>query len=175
MENRGRREVIPINERKQDWILWAFFLVNLTVVTYQADIEQLVIKDPGNFEYPIWPLPFVIDFMHWWSANFDPLLYARPTWYQMMVWVDQLFYGPFYAFALYAFWKGKEWIRNWCFIWAAAMLMTVIIILGEELMGPHATDHPLLIIVANAGWIIFPVWLMVRMWRDHPFTREMAE
>jgi hypothetical protein len=46
------REVIPFRERKGDIVLWIFFLVNVLFVTYQADIEQLVIRDPDNFTYP---------------------------------------------------------------------------------------------------------------------------
>lgn len=166
------RKAIPFGERKQDWFLWGYFFINLTVVTYQADMEQLVVRDPDNFEYPVWPLPFVIDFLHWWGRSFDPLLMARPVWWQMTVWIDQLFYGPFYAAALYAFWKGREWIRNWCLLWAAAMMTAVTIILGEELFGEHATSHPGLVIAANIGWLVVPLWVIVRMWGEHPFSRE---
>lgn len=102
------REVIPFRERKGDIVLWVFFLVNVVFVTYQADIEQLVIRDPDNFTYPIWPPAYMIDFLHWYFANYDPLLYERPVWYTTIVVIDQVVYGPFYIAALYAFWKGKE-------------------------------------------------------------------
>jgi hypothetical protein len=153
------REVIPFRERKQDIALWIFFLVNVTFMTYQADIEQLVIRDPANFTYPIWPLPYMVDFLHWYFQNYDPLLYERPV---------------FYIAALYAFAKGKEWIRNWSIIWAAVMLATVTVILGEEIAGPFASDHLALVLATNAGWLIVPIWVLIRMWREHPFTRPVA-
>ena len=117
------REVIPFRERRQDIALWVFFLVNVIFVTYQADIEQLVIRDPDNFSYPIWPPAYMIDFLHWYFANYDPLLYERPVWYTTIVVIDQVVYGPFYIAALYAFWKGKEWIRNWSIIWASVIAL----------------------------------------------------
>ena len=116
MPDAAAREVIPFRERKQDIALWIFFLVNVIFVTYQADIEQLVIRDPDNFTYPIWPPAYMIDFLHWYFENYDPLLYERPVWYTTIVCIDQVVYGPFYIAALYAFWKGKEWIRNWSII-----------------------------------------------------------
>jgi hypothetical protein len=169
------REVIPFRERRFDMVLWAFFFINLTVVTYQADLEQIVIKDPNNFSYPIWPLPFVIDAMHDYTRTYDPLVYNRPVWFQTTVWIDQLFYGPFYAVAMYAFWKGREWIRNWCFIWASVMLSVVTLILHEEWRGQYATDHLPLVIATNVGWIVFPILTLVRMWGPHPFTRPAVE
>ena len=168
------REVIPFRERKGDIVLWMFFLVNVIFVTYQADIEQLVIRDPDNFTYPIWPPAYMIDFLHWYFANYDPLLYERPVWYTTIVIIDQVVYGPFYIAALYAFWKGKEWIRNWSIIWASVMLATVTIILGEEIAGPFASDHLPLVFATNAGWLIVPVWVLIRMWREHPFTRPVT-
>lgn len=168
------REVIPFRERRLDMVIWGFFLINLVIVTYLADIEQLTVKDPDNFDYPIWPPRFVVDWMHDYTRVHDPLIYARPVWYQTTVWIDQLFYGPFYAAALYAFWKGKEWIRNWSFIWASLMLGVVSIILHEEWRGEYATDDLGLVIVTNLGWVLFPIVVLIRMWGPHPFTRPVA-
>ena len=167
------REVIPFRERRGDIVLWIFFLVNVIFVTYQADIEQLVIRDPDNFTYPIWPPAYMIDFLHWYFEKYDPLLYERPVWYTTIVVIDQVVYGPFYIGALYAYWKGKEWIRNWSIIWASVMLATVTVILGEEIAGPFASDHLPLVLATNAGWLIVPIWVLIRMWREHPITRPV--
>ena len=167
------RETIPLRERKFDIVLWIFFFINVTFISYQVDIEQLVIEDPDDFEYPVWPLPVVVDLIHWWGNSFDPALMARPVWYQMTIWIDQIFFGPFYLAALYAFWRGREWIRNWCFLWAASIMTNVTIILGEEAWGQHATDHFPIVAFANAWWFAIPLVVIVRMWGPHPFTREV--
>jgi hypothetical protein len=165
------REVIPLRERKIDWVVLGFFFVNLTFISYQVDTEQLVIKDPEHFEYPVWPLPFIVDAVHWWGRSFDPALMARPMWFKMTIWIDQIFFGPFYAFALYAFARGREWIRVPSFLWAATLMTNVTIIMGEEFWGEYATDHRAMVAFANASWFLFPALVIWRMWSEHPFTR----
>ena len=39
-------------------------------------------------------------------------------WYRATIWIDSLVFGPFYVFAMWAFWKGKNWIRVPSFVWA---------------------------------------------------------
>lgn len=153
-------------------VLWGFFAINLVFVSYMIDTEQLVIADPRNFEYPVWPPKFIIDAVHWWGFQFDPALIAREPWWQATIWIDQIFFGPFYAVALYAYAKGKEWIRIPSIIWASVMMTNVTIILFEEFAGQHATDHLGIVVGANASWFLFPILTIARMWAagEHPFT-----
>ncbi len=166
------REVIPLSERKVDWIFLGFFLINFTFITYIVDVEQLIIADPYDFEYPLWPPPPLVDLVHWWGNNFDPLLMARPAWWRATIWIDSLLFGPFYAAALYAFVKGKEWIRIPCFVWAGLMFANVNIICMEELVGSFPTPNRPVVLLANLPWWSFPMLLTWRMAKEHPFTRE---
>ena len=169
------RESIPLSQRRIDWFILSFFFVNIIFVTYMIDLEQLVISDTSNFEYPFWPPRFMIDLTHWWGNNFDPVLIARPQWWKMTIWIDVLFFGPFYAVAIYAYIRGKEWIRIPSIIYASVILTNVTIILGEEIAGAHATPQLGAVLLANASWVIFPLLIIYRMWRSpHPFTREIA-
>jgi len=54
------------------------------------------------------------------------------------------------------------------------MLFTnVFIILGDELRGIHASPSPVVVVAANASWMIVPILVVARMWlQPHPFTRE---
>ena len=168
-------EPVPFSQRKLDIILVAFFLVNLLFVSYLIDIEQIVIANPAHFTYPIWPPRVVVDAIHWWGKNFDPLLMARPVFFKVTIWTDNLLYGPFYLVAIYAYIKGKEWIRLPSIIYAVAMIEGVVMILSEEAFGQDATPHLPVVIAANASWIIFPLIILVRFWRsEHPFTRPVA-
>ena len=118
----------------------------------------------------------MVDLGHWWGQNFDPVLYERPVWWRMTIWIDALFFGPFYMFAVYAFAKGKDWIRIPSVIYASVMLTNVTIILGEEFMGEYASPAIGLILLANASWVIVPILLLWRMWdAEHPFTRAASE
>jgi hypothetical protein len=168
-------ETIPISQRRIDLILVAFFLINLLFVSYFIDTEQLVIANPAHFTYPIWPPRPVIDAVHWWGNNYDPLLMARPVFFKVTIWLDNLLYGPFYLFAIYAFIKGKEWIRLPAIIYAVSMMSGVIMILSEEAFGIYRTPHLFLVVAANAAWIVFPLIILFRLGLiEHPFTRPVA-
>jgi hypothetical protein len=56
------------------------------------------------------------------------------------------------------------------------MLTNVTIILGEEAYGPHRTPRLGMVLLANAGWALFPIYIIYRMWRDpEPFRQTMTE
>jgi hypothetical protein len=165
---------VPLSKRRADWPIVAFFLVNLLFITYIVDLEQLVIPDPAHFSYPIWPPPFAVDIVHWWGRTFDPVLLARPVWWKMTIWIDALFFGPFYVAAIYAFVKGKEWIRIPGIIYASVMLTNVTIILGEEAFGPNRTPQLGMVLLANAAWVLVPLYLIYRLAKSpHPFTQTV--
>jgi len=112
------RAAAPLSRRPLDIVFIGFWIVNFAFITYMIDIEQIVIRDPANFSYPLWPPRFAVDAIHWWARSFDPVVWAREPWYRATIWIDSLVFGPFYAFAIWAFWKGKRWIRIPCFVWA---------------------------------------------------------
>jgi len=82
-------------ERRGDLVLIAFFLLNLLVITYVVDLEQLVIADPTHFTYPLWPPRVAVDAIHWYGYTFDHDLIARPVWWKMTIWIDNLGFGPY--------------------------------------------------------------------------------
>jgi EXPERA (EXPanded EBP superfamily) len=169
------RRAIPLRRRPRDLLFVAFFLLNLCFIPYIVDVEQLIIADPAHFQYPLWPPAPLVDLVHWWGRTFDPLLLARPVWWKMTIWIDALGFGPFYTVALYAFLRGRDWIRIPTIIWASVLMTNVTIILGEELAGPHATPQPAMVILANLPWLLVPAAAIVRMTRrDHPFTEAVA-
>jgi hypothetical protein len=169
-------KTIPLAKRPGDWPIVAFFVVNLAVITYMVDLEQLVIADPYNFTYPLWPPPFMVDLVHWWGDTFDPVLMARPMWWKMTIWIDSLFFGPFYVFGIYAFVRGREWIRIPGIIYASVLLTNVTIILGEEAFGPHRSPALGIVLLANAAWILFPIYILFRLGTSaDPFTREARD
>lgn len=162
---------LPLSKRPLDIALIVFFCVNLFFITYIVDIEQLIIADPNHFQYPTWPPKSMVDLVHWYGHNFDPPLMARPAWWRATIWIDAVFFGPFYAFAIYAYAKGKNWIRFVSIIWASVMLTNVSIILFEEVCGEHASPRLDRVFLSNAAWVIFPLLIMYRMWRSvTPFS-----
>jgi hypothetical protein len=156
--------------RPLDLAIVAFFAVNLLFITYVVDLEQLVIADPHHFSYPLWPPPFAVDAVHWWGSNYDPVLMARPAWWKVTIWIDAVFFGPFYALGIYAFLRRRPWIRVPALLWAATMLTNVSVILGEEAFGEHRTPQLAVVLLANAAWVLFPLLVIYRMGRDQPFA-----
>ena len=166
---------VPLLKRPADLVIVAFFVVNLLFITYIVDLEQLVIPDPAHFTYPLWPPPFTVDMVHWWGRTFDPVLLARPVWWKMTIWIDALFFGPFYVIAIYAFVRQREWIRIPGIIYASVMLTNVTIILGEEAFGAYRTPQFGVVLLANLPWLIFPLFIIYRLGRSpNPFAAPAA-
>jgi len=155
--------------RPIDIVFIAFWAINLGFITYVIDVEQLVIPDPAHFTYPAWPPRFAVDAIHWWARSFDPVVWARPPWYRATIWLDTLLFGPFYLFAIVAFWRGKSWIRIPSFVWAGMMFAVVSIILFEELQGETPTTSPAVVVGANLPWLLFPLGVIARLRRPDPF------
>ena len=168
-------QTIPLKRRPLDIAILAFFLVNILFISYLVDIEQLTIPDASHFTYPAWPPRAAVDVIHWYGRNFDPVLIARPVWWKMTIVIDDALFGPFYLFAIYAFIKGKSWIRIPS-IWYSAMMFTnVVIILGEERFGAYATSHFPLVLALNLPWLLFPLIITARMASSaEPFTERLA-
>ncbi len=170
------RTVIPLRDRPVDWLIIVFFIVNLGLITYIVDLEQLVIASRDHFEYPAWPPRAMVDLVHWWGDSFDPLQNARPAWWRATIWIDVLLFGPFYAVALYAIIQGKEWIRIPAFFWAGMMFAIVTIIMFEECVGPFRTPALATVASANLPWWLLPLFVTWRFARsDHPFTRPLEK
>ena len=163
-------KVIPLYQRKLDWFFIVFFLINLLFITYIIDIEQLIIPDPYHFTQPLWPPAPMVKMIHNYGTTLDPLLMARPQWWKNTIWLDVVFYGPFYVAALYAFIKGKNWIRIPAIFYSGMMFADVFIIVGEEIAGPHATPHLPTVLLLNLPWLLVPILLTLRLRKERPFT-----
>jgi len=169
------RRPIPLVERKFDWVFLGFFLFNLLFITYFVDVEQVLIPDTSNFTYPLWPPKAAVDLFHWYGRTYDPLLVARPPFWRATIWLDVLLFGPYYIAAIYAFWKGKDWIRLPTIIYATMLFTNVVIILFEERLGIHKAGNFAMVFGSNLAWLVFPVLLVIRMWpSEHPFTRHVV-
>ena len=112
--------------------------------------------------------------VHSYGQKYDPLLMARPAFWRMTIWIDVLWNGPFYVAAIYAISRGREWIRVPALIWSGSMSAVVLIILAEEYNGIHASPHFPIVLLLNIPWLALPLGTIIRMAREHPFTRRAA-
>jgi EXPERA (EXPanded EBP superfamily) len=160
----------PLRRRKADLIFVLFFAVNAGFITYVVDLEQLVVGDPRRFRYPLWPPGPLVDLVHWYGSHYDPLLMARPAFWRMTIWIDVIFFGPFYLFAIYAFVRGRNWIRLPALVWSGTMMANVLIILMEERYGRWAAPHFPLVLALNLPWLAMPFAVMYRLRKERPFA-----
>jgi hypothetical protein len=165
---------VPLRKRPYDLAFIAFFLINLLFITYVIDIEQLIIANPNSFTYPAWPPGPVVDLVHSYGNHYDPLLMARPPFWRATIWIDVLYFGPFYALGLYAFIRGRNWIRVPALVWSGLMLANVSIILFDERYGVTPAPNFLRVVGFNLLWLLFPILMIIRMRRDRPFERTPA-
>jgi hypothetical protein len=165
------RTAIPLRQRRTDLVFLAFFVVNLFFITYLFDIEQITVANATDMShYPIWPPRQMVDLVHWYGNHWDPLLMARPAFFKATIWIDSVLFGPFYAAAIYAFVKGRDWIRTPALVWAGIMMTNVALILSEEAWGIHRTPHLGFVVGSNAAWFLLPIAVIWRVHGNHPFT-----
>ena len=131
------RTPIPFRQRRLDWLFVFFFVINFFFITYVVDLEQLVIANPTQYRQPAWPPPVMLKIIHAYGSTYDPLLMARPQWWKQTIWLDVLFYGPFYFVAILAFLRGSEWIRLPAIFYSGMMFADVFIILGHGAAFPQ--------------------------------------
>lgn len=154
------RRAIPLRRRRLDWILLAFFAVNLFFITL-------------HFSYPLWPPKPFVDLVHSYGKSYDPLLMARPAFWRMTIWIDVIWNGPFYILALYAISRGRDWIRTPALVWCGSMTAVVLIILAEEYDGVHAAPDFGVAAALNLPWLLLPLLTLIRVARNHPFTEPV--
>ena len=168
----SRRLRIPLRRRKVDACIIVFFSFNLMFVSYMFNPEQIVYKDANLIEYKAWPPSYAVKAAHWWGRHFDPALIARPAWRVAAAWIDLLLFGPFYLFAIYAYIDGREWVRLPSLLYAAAILTIMTMIIAESFFGDYATPYPFIHLAVHIPWIVFPIIILIRMWKPNPFTVE---
>ena len=128
------RVPVPLRERRGDLAFLAFYALNATVITYVVDLEQLVIADPGHFTTRCGR-------RRRWSTSSTGTAHLRPAadGPAAVLADDDLdrraLLRPFYFAALYAFVRGRDWIRVPALVWSGTMLANVLIILMEERFG----------------------------------------
>ena len=130
--------VIPLSRRKGDIVVLAFFWLNLLLITYIVDVEQIVLPDiSGDWEYPFWPPAF----MGRHHPLVRPQLRSRPhrapdVWWRMTIWIDSLALRSVLRLRDLRLDQGQELDSESRASSGRPCCMTnVTIILGEEFMG----------------------------------------
>lgn len=165
------RTAIPLSRRKFDLLPLAFFAANVFYTIPFIDLEQVLIADPKERAMAVFPPDWAIDLVHAYGERYDPLVMARPLWYRTTLAWQVVLFWPFYVAALWAFARGRDWVRKPGLVWAGSQLTIVMLPTVHQLVGPLATDHPVVVLFLYLPWMVVPVVVIARLWRsEHPFT-----
>ncbi len=88
--------------------------------------------------------------------------------------ISGMIFGPFYLVLVYAFIKGKNWIRPMALVYVGAMLHGCTeFLIYEYWIGPPP-GKPLIFWAFNGPYWVVPFLLGVRMWKPNPFGSPSA-
>lgn len=172
---------IPLRERPRDW----FFVVMYAMfasTSFLIDTANTVGRPNPRSANPM--ARFVYDHV----AGMDPVLIANPRFVQVTVgFISAMLFGVFYLVLIYAFVRGREWIRLPAVFYAGMVVMGTGVYLGVAVLGDaplfalacgpgsgfdYKSPSALLSIAVNVPYPLVGLLLVARMWRPHPFTRR---
>jgi hypothetical protein len=173
---------IPLRERKRDRFFIIVFALFATT-SFLIDTANMVGRPNPHSRNPM--ARFVYDQM----VGIDPVLIANPRAVQVSVgFVSALLFGVFYLVLIYAFARGREWIRLPAIFYAGMIVMGTVSYLAVGILGDaplfalacgpgsgfdYKSPNPLMSVAVNVLYPVVALMLVARMWRPHPFTRRM--
>ncbi len=178
----GRAKLsVPLRQRLGDLLHILTFAVMLTIA---FTIDIISGTAPTGYRLAngtsVWGVS--LEGRNWWPPQFfyeatlsycvsaDQVFCHNPMWMKVMAVWSPLFYGPFYLFAMYAFAKGRDWIRVPGLMWAWGMFMFLTVIMCEEWGGDYPSQDFPVAFIANLYYWVYPLILMWRLRRKRVFT-----
>ena len=161
---------VPLRERRRDWFFIAAFVIFAATSFLMDPVNVFGRPDPES--------TYVMSRIQYesYAAGADPLIIANPRFVQLTLGISAFILGPFYLVLIYAFVRGRDWIRLPAIFYAGIPVMGTTLYLGVGLLGDAGVDYKFLdtakVLASNLPYIVVPLLLVARMWRPHPFTRR---
>jgi hypothetical protein len=109
-------------------------------------------------------------FQDWIRDYDDVVLRTSPLWFRSFIWIELLGHIPYFFFAIYAFAKGRNWIRTVTIVYATEVITSMACILPEAWTQSVAPQNVKLALVSiYAIWLLLPVLLLQRVWNERVF------
>ncbi len=160
---------LPLGSRPYDWLFvagFAFFAFFAFSSVASDALHALGLFDGDNFlaranhDYIV--------------AAGDEFLRADHIYTRYNTAIRGFIFGPFYVALVYAFIKGRAWIRVPAFIYVGAMLHGMFEhTYWEYVVGPPPT-HPAVFWAFNGPYALLPILLAIRMWKADPFAEPAS-
>lgn len=113
---------------------------------------------------------------YWYARSFDPVFLDPPLWLRIMCGIDGYVFGPCYLVFIYAFVKGRDWVRIPALLYGAAIVYSTIVYFGWEFLNAanRAEANLLAVFIVNIPYTVVPLLLMWRVRQTEPFSRRRA-
>jgi hypothetical protein len=153
---------IPLKERPRDWFFIVFFSFFVFSSFCSDAFHGLGMLDDTTF---------------WGRANLwygrlagDDFLLADNAFARYSTLVSGFIYGPFYLVLVYAFVRGKNFIRLPALIYVGAMLHGWVEFMWWEYSLGTPPRVPFIFWAFYLPYGVVPVLLAIRMWKPEPFS-----
>ena len=110
---------------------------------------------------------------YWYARSFDPVFLDPPLWLRTMCTIDAYVFGPTYLVLIYAFVRGRDWIRIPALLYGSAIVYSTLVYFGWEFLDEanRAQADLLVVFVVNIPYTIVPLLLMWRVRAPEVFPR----
>ena len=111
---------------------------------------------------------------YWYARSFDPIFLDAPLWLRIMCTIDAYVFGAMYLVLIFAFVKGRNWIRIPALLFASTIVYSTLVYFGWEFFDEANREEAnlLAVFVVNIPYTIVPVLLMWRVRNPEPFSRR---
>jgi hypothetical protein len=160
---------LPLRQRPVDIVFLVIFSLFIITCIISDSVEGLGLDQVPNSPN------LLVQWNYTYSSNFDPLYQSHPLWLRFISGTSAFLYVGFYVLLIVSIVKGFNWIQLYSVIYATMIIsLTGIPIFGVEFFGGpgERTPNPLVFLLYNGPYILFPLLLLIRMRKPLPFTRK---
>lgn len=159
----------PISQRKGDVVyvvIFSFFLCTSFITDSVNGISTRLNPNSQNVVEK-----FIFSN---YAVKADPALIWNQPAVRVSAGISAFLWGPMYLFFIIGFIRGWNAMRNWGFLYGAALASSMILYMSEGLFGAHPSPDPGLYLVTNAAYLLVPLSMIIRMWKKEPFGQQIA-
>jgi hypothetical protein len=165
----ARSANLPLRKRPIDIVFIVIFAAMIITCIISDSVEGLGLPQVAGSSNILVQLNYTYS-----SAN-DPLYQGHPVWLRFISGTSAFIYSWFYVILIISLVKGWNRIQIFAVIYATMIIsLTAIPIFGDEFFGPAAdvTPHPVIFLLYNGPYVLFPLILLLRMRKPLPFQRK---
>jgi hypothetical protein len=152
---------LPLRQRPGDW-----FFVAIFVLFASSSFLSDLVTGLGFIGADHW----LAQANRWYAEGTDPLFLSHPYFLRIQTLISGLVFGPFYLVLVYAFVRGRDWVRIPALLYVSAMTYGMVVYFWNELAGPLPPTNLPKFWAFNLPYLVVPLLLGYRLRRPQPFS-----